>query len=77
MTLAGSHQVAISGRRGCGPRVRSKTWLCVCSYFVLAKNNSMEEVNLWEIMRIIVPENAQWVCIMLAAMTKPVWLTEE
>ena len=37
----------------------------------------MEEVNPWEIMRIIAPENDQGVWIVVAAMTRPMWLTEE
>lgn len=37
----------------------------------------MEEVNPWEIMRIMAPENDQSVWIMLAAITRPMWLTDE
>lgn len=37
----------------------------------------MEEVSPWEIMRIIAPENDQWVWIIPAAMTNPMWLTDE
>lgn len=37
----------------------------------------MEEVKPCEIMRIMAPENAQSVWIMQAAMTRPMWLTEE
>lgn len=44
---------------------------------MLARQNSIEEVNPCEIMRVIAPENDQWVWIMLAAMTRPMWLTEE
>lgn len=44
---------------------------------MLARQNNIEDVRPWEIMRIIAPENAQCVWIMLAAMTKPMWLTEE
>lgn len=37
----------------------------------------MEEVRPWEIIRIIAPENDQYVWIIHAAITKPMWLTEE
>lgn len=44
---------------------------------MLAKQNSIEEVNPCAIIRIIAPENAHWVWIMVAAMTRPMWLTDE
>lgn len=44
---------------------------------MLARQNSIEEVRPWEIIRIIAPEKAHWVWIMVAAMTSPMWLTEE
>lgn len=44
---------------------------------MLARQNNIEEVSPWAIMRTIAPENAQWVWIMLAAMTRLMWLTEE
>ena len=44
---------------------------------MLARQNSMEEVSPWEIIRIIAPENDQWVWIIPAAMTSPMWLTDE
>lgn len=44
---------------------------------MLARQNSIEDVSPWEIMRTIAPENDQWVWIVLAAMTRPMWLTEE
>lgn len=37
----------------------------------------MDEVRPWEIMRIIAPANDQWVWIIPAAMTSPMWLTDE
>lgn len=47
------------------------------SYVVFARQNSTEEVRPCEIIRSIAPENDQWVCRMHAAMTSPMWLTEE
>ena len=44
---------------------------------MLAKQNSIDEVSPCEIIRIIAPENDQWVWIMLAAITRPISLTEE
>lgn len=44
---------------------------------MLAKQNSIEDVRPWEIIRIMAPENDQSVWIMLALMTKPMWLTDE
>lgn len=44
---------------------------------MLARQNSIEEVRPCEIIRIIAPENAHCVWIMVAATTSPMWLTEE
>lgn len=44
---------------------------------MLARQNSIEEVKPCEIIRIIAPEKAHWVWIMVAAITSPMWLTEE
>lgn len=44
---------------------------------MLARQKSMEEVRPWEIIRIIAPVNDQWVWIVLAAITRPMWLMEE
>lgn len=44
---------------------------------MLARQNSIEEVRPCEIIRIIAPEKAHWVWIMVAAMTRPMWLTDE
>lgn len=44
---------------------------------MLARQNSIEEVSPWAIIRIIAPENAHWVWIIVAAITRPMWLTEE
>lgn len=44
---------------------------------MLARQKSIEEVRPWEIIRIIAPEKDQCVWIMHAAMTNPMWLTEE
>lgn len=44
---------------------------------MFAKQNRREEVSPWEIIRIIAPENDHWVWIMLAAITRPMWLTDE
>lgn len=44
---------------------------------MFARQNKREEVSPWEIMRIIAPENDHWVWIILVAMTRPIWLTDE
>ena len=44
---------------------------------MFARQNKREEVSPWEIMRIIAPENDHWVWIILAAMTRPIWLKDE
>lgn len=44
---------------------------------MLARQNNIEEVSPWEIIRIIAPENDHGVRIVLAAITSPMWLTEE
>lgn len=44
---------------------------------MLARQNSIEEVRPCEIIRIIAPEMAHWVWIIVAATTSPMWLTEE
>lgn len=44
---------------------------------MLARQNSIEEVRPWEIIRIIAPANAHWVWIIVAATTRPMWLTDE
>lgn len=44
---------------------------------MLAKQNSIEEVRPCETISIIAPEKAHWVWIMVAAITSPMWLTEE
>ena len=44
---------------------------------MLARQNSIEDVSPWEIIRIIAPENDQLVWIVLAAITRPMGLTEE
>lgn len=44
---------------------------------MLARQNNIEEVSPCEIIRIIAPEYDHWVWIMVAAMTSPMWLTDE
>lgn len=44
---------------------------------MFAKQNSIEDVKPWAIIRIIAPEKAHWVWIIVAATTRPMWLTEE
>lgn len=44
---------------------------------MLARQNSIEEVSPCEIIKIIAPENAHWVWIIVAATTSPMWLTDE
>lgn len=44
---------------------------------MLARQNNIEDVRPWDTMRIIAPENDQGVWIMLAAITRPMWLTDE
>lgn len=44
---------------------------------MFARQNSIEDVRPWEIISIIAPENDQWVWIVVAATTRPMWLMEE
>ena len=44
---------------------------------MFARQNSIEEVRPCETIRIIAPENDQWVWRIHAAITSPMWLTEE
>lgn len=44
---------------------------------MLARQNNIEEVRPCEIIRIIAPVKAHWVWIIVAATTRPMWLTDE
>lgn len=44
---------------------------------MLAKQNSIEEVRPWAIIRVIAPVMLHGVWIKHAVMTSPMWLTEE
>lgn len=45
--------------------------MCVRSYVMLARQNSIDEVKPWAIIRAIAPARAHWVWIMIAAITNP------
>lgn len=44
---------------------------------ILAKQKSIDDVKPWAIIRAMAPASPQGVCTMMAAMTKPMWLTDE
>lgn len=75
--LAISHQAVIIGRILWNPRVSIRIRVCVRSYIMLARQNSIEEVKPWAIIRAIAPAMAHWVWIMIAAITSPMWLIDE
>lgn len=72
-----SHQVVIIGRMLWKPRVSIRIRVCVRSYVMLARQNSIDDVKPWAIIRAIVPAKPHGVCVISAAMTKPIWLTDE
>lgn len=49
----------------------------VRSYEVLARQKRAEETRPWEIIRVIDPAMLHSVLIIDAAMTRPIWLTDE
>lgn len=44
---------------------------------MLARQNSRDDVSPWAIMRAVAPMKLHGVWIMIAAITKAIWLTEE
>lgn len=72
-----SHQVVIIGRILWKPRVSNRIRVCVRSYVMLARQNSIDDVKPWAIIRAMAPAKPHGVCVISAAMTKPIWLTDE
>lgn len=77
MRFAISHQVVIIGRMLWKPRVSIRIRVCVRSYVMLARQKSIDDVKPWAIIRAMAPASPHGVCVMMAAMTKPMWLTDE
>lgn len=75
--LVSSHQAVIIGRMLWKPRVSIIIRVCVRSYVMLARQNSADDVNPWAIIRAIAPARAHGVWIMIAAITRPMWPTDE
>lgn len=44
---------------------------------MLAKQNNIDDVKPWAIIRAMAPANPHGVWIRIAAMTRPIWLTDE
>lgn len=75
--FAESHQAVIIGRMLWKPRVSIRIRVCVRSYVMLAKQKSIDDVKPWATIKVIAPAKPQGVCVMMAAMTRPMWLIDE
>lgn len=53
--LAKSYQVTISERSLCNPWARIIVQLCTHLYFEFSRQNSIDDVRLWVIIRVVTP----------------------
>ena len=72
-----NQSIVMSDEVFCNPRIVIRVRELVRSYIMLARQNIIEEVSPWATIKIMVPEMLMGVCRRAAAVTSPMWLTDE